>query len=101
MDLRDAEARVGLEEEAAVADGQVVLLPVPQVLQLLVLEGHEGVQAARQREGTRVRWTERQTERRERQDEEGHWVGQTDREVGGQVVGVRKLRTDQAYFSPL
>ena len=46
-DLRHAEARVGLEEEAAVVDGQVVLLPVPQVLQLLVVERGEGIGTAR------------------------------------------------------
>ena len=49
VDLRHAEPRVGLEEEAAVADGQIVLFPVPQVLQLLVVERSEGVRTAGQR----------------------------------------------------
>lgn len=45
LDLRNAELGIGPKEQLPVPDGEVVLLPVPQVLQLLVVERREGVHA--------------------------------------------------------
>lgn len=45
VDLRHAQFGVQAKEEASVQDGQVVLVPVPQVLQVLVVDGVECVHA--------------------------------------------------------
>lgn len=45
MDLRHAEFRVQTEEETSVQNSQVVLIPVPQILQMLVVDGGERVHA--------------------------------------------------------
>lgn len=50
-DLGHAELRVGAEEELSRPDGEIVLLPVPEVLELVVVERGEGVHAGRQTEG--------------------------------------------------
>lgn len=48
-DLGHAELRVGSEEELSGFYGEVVLLPVPEVLELLVVERGEGVHAGETR----------------------------------------------------
>ena len=45
VDLRHAEFGVQAEEEASGSNGQVVLSPVPQGLQVLVVDGGEGIHA--------------------------------------------------------
>lgn len=49
-DLRHAELWVGSEEQLSRFDGEIVLLPVPEVLELLVVERREGVHAEGQEE---------------------------------------------------
>lgn len=44
-DLRHAQLGVGSEVQLPRADGEVVLLPVPQILELLVVERRKGVHA--------------------------------------------------------
>lgn len=43
VDLRHAQLWVEVEKQAPVQNGQVVLIPVPQVLQALVVDGGERV----------------------------------------------------------
>lgn len=43
VDLRHAQLGVEVEKQASVQNGQVVLIPVPQVLQALVVDGGERV----------------------------------------------------------
>lgn len=43
VDLRHAQLRVEVEKQAPIQNGQVVLIPVPQVLQALVVDGGERV----------------------------------------------------------
>lgn len=43
VNLRHAELGVELEEQPSIHNGQVVLVPVPQVLQVLVVDGQERV----------------------------------------------------------
>lgn len=45
VDLRHAQFRVQSKEQTPVLDGQVVLLPVPQLLQVLVVDGRERIHA--------------------------------------------------------
>lgn len=49
-DLRHAELRVGSEKQLPCFDREVVLLPVPKILKLLVVECREGVRARGQRQ---------------------------------------------------
>ena len=51
-DLRHAELGVGSEEKLSVFYGEVVLLPVPKILQLVVVERREGIHAERERDET-------------------------------------------------
>lgn len=51
VDLRHAEFGVQSEEEASSPNGQVVLTPVPQVLQVLVVDGRERIHADNGRRG--------------------------------------------------
>ena len=65
MDLRHAELGVELEEEASGADRQVVRGPVPQELQVLVVDGRERIHPGGtkgQTDGRREGETERRTE---------------------------------------
>lgn len=50
VDLRHAELGVELEEQPSVQNGQVVLVPVPQVLQVLVVDGRERVRTGQRKE---------------------------------------------------
>lgn len=43
VDLRHAQLGVEVEKQAPVQNGQVVLIPVPQVLQALVVDGGERI----------------------------------------------------------
>lgn len=43
VNLRHAKLRVELEEHPTVQNGQVVLVPVPQMLQVLIVDGQERV----------------------------------------------------------
>lgn len=45
VDLRHAEFGVKTEEETSGPNSQVVLTPVPQILQVLVVDGREGIHA--------------------------------------------------------
>ena len=45
MDLRHAQFGVQSEEEPSVPNGQVVLTPVPKILQVLVVDGGERIHA--------------------------------------------------------
>lgn len=49
-DLGHAEFWVGSEEQLASLDGEVVLLPVPKILELLVVKCGEGIRARGQKE---------------------------------------------------
>lgn len=49
-DLGHAELGVGSEEQLSCFYGEVVLLPVPEVLELLVVERREGVHAGETKE---------------------------------------------------
>lgn len=49
-DLGHAELWVGSEEQLSCLDGEVVLLPVPKILELLVVKCREGIHAGGQRE---------------------------------------------------
>lgn len=49
VDLRHAEFRVQAKKEASVQNGQVVLIPVPQELQVLVVDGGERIHADNRR----------------------------------------------------
>lgn len=49
-DLGHAELWVGSEEQLSCFDGEVVLLPVPKILELLVVECREGVHARGQKQ---------------------------------------------------
>lgn len=44
-DLRHAELRVGSEKQLSCFDREVVLLPVPKILELLVVDCREGIGA--------------------------------------------------------
>lgn len=44
-DLGHAQLGVGSERQLSCLDGEVVLLPVPKILELLVVDCHEGVHA--------------------------------------------------------
>lgn len=55
MDLRHAELGVELEEQPSIQNGQVVLVPVPQVLQVLVVDGQERVSADEARREKQLR----------------------------------------------
>lgn len=48
-DLRHAQLGVGSEEQLPCIDGEVVLLPVPEILELLVVERREGIHAGGER----------------------------------------------------
>lgn len=50
VDLRHAKLGVELEKQPPVQNGQVVLVPVPQVLQVLVVDGRERVHADERKE---------------------------------------------------
>lgn len=50
VDLRHAELGVELEEQPSIQNGQVVLVPVPQVLQVLVVDGQERVRTDERKE---------------------------------------------------
>jgi len=54
-DLGHAELRVGPEEQLSRLDGEVVLLPVPKILELLVVNCREGVHAGGE-DGMNGRW---------------------------------------------
>lgn len=45
-DLGHAELWVGPEGQLSCLDGEVVLLPIPKILELLVVHCHEGIHAA-------------------------------------------------------
>lgn len=45
VDLRHAQFRILTEEEASIQNCQVVLIPVPKILQVLVVDGGERVHA--------------------------------------------------------
>lgn len=49
VDLRHAELRVQAKEKASVQNSQVVLIPVPQILQVLVVDGGECIHAGNRR----------------------------------------------------
>lgn len=49
-DLGHAQFWVGSEEQLSCLDGEVVLLPVPKILELLVVNCQEGIHARGQRE---------------------------------------------------
>lgn len=49
-DLRYTELWIGSEEHFSCLDGQVMLLPVPKILQLLVVKCREGIHAGGQTE---------------------------------------------------
>ena len=55
VDLRHAEFRVQTEEETSIKNCQVVLIPVPQILQMLVVDGGERIHAENGRRSTRLR----------------------------------------------
>lgn len=48
-DLRYAQLGVGSEKQLPCIDGEVVLLPIPEILELLVVERREGVHAGGER----------------------------------------------------
>lgn len=49
-DLGRAELRVGSKEQRPCLDGEVVLLPVPKILELLVVKCREGIHTTGQKE---------------------------------------------------
>lgn len=54
VDLRHAELGVELEEKPSVQNGQVMLVPVPQVLQVLVVDGQERVRTDERKERKKI-----------------------------------------------